>query len=131
MLDDVVLLWVVRRHVLMMHALSRTIVREFCRGELASTVGAKCLHLKAGLTLCPCLDVLDGNSCTILGRNRSYPHVPAKIIHKQQKVLVTLLALPVRLDRTSCHALAPDVIPLNTPPSPGIKCVITSHKCPT
>jgi hypothetical protein len=58
----------------MMHALSCTIVHEFYHGELA---------------LCPRLDVLDGSHCTILGRNRGYPHVPAEIIHKQQKVLVT------------------------------------------
>jgi hypothetical protein len=69
--------------------LNRTIVREFYRGELTSTVGAKCLQLEAGLTLCPLLDVLYGSRCTILGMNHGYPHVPAEIIHKQQKVLVT------------------------------------------
>jgi hypothetical protein len=73
----------------MMHALSRTIVHEFYRGKLASVVGAKSLQLEVGLALCPCLDVLDGSHCTILGRNRGCPHVPAEIIHKQQKVLVT------------------------------------------
>jgi hypothetical protein len=72
-----------------MHALSRTIVRELCHGELASAVGAKYLQLEAGLTLCPRLDVLDGSRCTILERNHGYPHVPAEIIHKQQKVLLT------------------------------------------
>jgi hypothetical protein len=75
--------------VLMMHALSRTVVRELCRGELASVIGAKCLQLEAELALHPRLDVLDGSHCTIFGRNRDYPHVPAEIIHKQQKVLVT------------------------------------------
>jgi hypothetical protein len=89
MLDDIILLSAVRCRVLTMHTLSRTIVREFYRGELASTVGGKCLQLEAGLTLCPRLDVLDGSHCTILGRNHSYPHVPAEIIHKQQKILVT------------------------------------------
>jgi hypothetical protein len=49
MLDDVVLLWVVRRRVLMMHALSRTVVRELCHGELASAVSVKCLQFEAGL----------------------------------------------------------------------------------
>jgi hypothetical protein len=73
----------------MMHALSRTVVRELYRGELASAVGAKWLQLEAGLALCPHLFVLDGSHCTILGRNHGYPHVPAEIIHKQQKVLVT------------------------------------------
>jgi hypothetical protein len=73
-----------------MHALSRTIVRKLCRGELTSTVGTNYLQLKVRLALCPCLDVLDGICCTIHGRNHGYPHVPAEIIHKQQKVLVTL-----------------------------------------
>jgi hypothetical protein len=75
--------------VLKMHALSRTVVHELHHGELASTVSAKCLYLETGLALRPCLHVLDGSHCTILGRNCGYPHVPAKIIHKQQKVLVT------------------------------------------
>jgi hypothetical protein len=88
MLDDAVLLWVVRCRALTMQALS-TIVHEFYRGELASTVSAKCLQLEARLALCPCLDVLDGSRCTILGRNHGYSHEPAEIIHKQQKVLVT------------------------------------------
>jgi hypothetical protein len=83
MLDDVVLLWVIRHCVLMMHTLSHTVVCELYRGELTSAVGAKCLQLEAGLTLCPHLDVLDGSYCMILGRNHGYPHVPAKIIHKQ------------------------------------------------
>jgi hypothetical protein len=73
----------------MMHALSCTIVREFYHDELTYTVGAKCLQLEAGLTLCLCLDVLDGSRCMIIGRNHGYPHVPAEIIHKQQKVFVT------------------------------------------
>jgi hypothetical protein len=89
MLDDAVLLQAVRRRVLTMHALSRTIVHELHRGELASAVGAKCLQLEAGLAFRPHLDVLDVSRCTILGRNRGYPHVPAEIIHKHQKVLVT------------------------------------------
>jgi hypothetical protein len=75
--------------VLTMQVLSRTIVRELCRGELTSAVIVKCLQLEAGLTLYPRLDVLDGSRYTILGRNHGYPHVPAEIIHKQQKVLVT------------------------------------------
>jgi hypothetical protein len=67
----------------MMHALSRIVVHELCRGELASVVGVKCLQLEAGLALRPRLDVLDGSRCTILARNRGYPHVHAEIIHKQ------------------------------------------------
>jgi hypothetical protein len=66
-----------------MHALSRTVVHDLCRCELASTVGAKCLQIEARLTLHPRLDVLDGSRCTILGRNHGYPHVLAEIIHKQ------------------------------------------------
>jgi hypothetical protein len=65
-----------------MHALSRTIVHELCRGELTYTVGAKCLQLEARLALCLRIDVLDGSRCMILGRNHGYPHVPAEIIHK-------------------------------------------------
>jgi hypothetical protein len=83
MLNDVVLLWAARHHVLMMHALNRTIIYKFYRGELTSAVSVKCLQLEAGLTLCPCLDVLDGSHCTILGRTHGYPHVPAEIIHRQ------------------------------------------------
>jgi hypothetical protein len=66
----------------MMHALSYTVVCKLCRGELASTVSAKCLQLDARLALCLHLDVIDGSHCTILGRNRGYPHVTAEIIHK-------------------------------------------------
>jgi hypothetical protein len=83
MLDNAVLLWVVRCHVLTMHALSRTVLRDLRRGELAPTVGVKCFHLEAGLTLRPCLDVLDGSRCMILGRNHGYTHVPAEIMHKR------------------------------------------------
>jgi hypothetical protein len=71
------------------HALSRTVVCELRGGEPASTIDVKCLHLEVRLALCSRLDVLDGNRCTILERNRDYRHVPAEIIHKQQKVLVT------------------------------------------
>jgi hypothetical protein len=89
MLDNAILLWAIWHHVLMMHALSHTVVSKLHRGEQISTISVKCLQLEAGLTLRSCLVVLDGSRCMILGRNRSYPHVPAKIIHKQQKVLVT------------------------------------------
>jgi hypothetical protein len=81
MLNNVVLLWAVRHHVLTMHILSQTVVHELHRGELASAIGAKCLQLEVGLALCPCLDVLDGSRCTILGKNRGYLHVPADIIY--------------------------------------------------
>jgi hypothetical protein len=73
-----------------MHALSRTVVCELHRGELASAVSVKCLQLEAGLALHSRLDVLDGSRCMILRRNYDYPHVPAEIIHKLQKVLITL-----------------------------------------
>jgi hypothetical protein len=72
-----------------MHALSRTVIHKLHHGELASAVGVKCLQLEADLTLHPHLDVLDGSRCMILRRNREYLHVPAEIIHKQQKVVVT------------------------------------------
>jgi hypothetical protein len=80
MLDDAILLWAI---MLMMHALSRTVVCELRRSELASTVGAKCLQLEAGLALRSRLDVLDGSRCMILERNCGYPHVHAEIFHKQ------------------------------------------------
>jgi hypothetical protein len=83
MLDDMILLWAIRCHVLTMHALSHTVVCELHHGELPSMVGANWLDV------CPRLNVLDGSHCTILGRNHNYTHVPAEIIHKQQKVLVT------------------------------------------
>jgi hypothetical protein len=89
MLDDAVILWVIRRRVLTMHTHSHTIVRELYRSELTSVLSAKCLQLEAELTLCPRLDVLDDSRCTILGRNLDYPHVPTEIIHKQQKTFVT------------------------------------------
>jgi hypothetical protein len=82
MLDDAVLLWVVRRRVLTMHALSHTIVHKLYHGELTSTVSVNYLQLEARLALCPRLDVLDDSRYMILGRNRDYPHVPAEIIHK-------------------------------------------------
>jgi hypothetical protein len=82
MLNDTALLRAVRHCVLMMQALSSTLVRELHHAELTSAVSAKCLQLEAGLTLRPCLDVLDGSHCTILGRNRDYPYVTAEIIHK-------------------------------------------------
>jgi hypothetical protein len=82
MLDDAVLLWVVRRRVLTMHTLSHTIVRKLYHGELTSAIGVKCIQLEAGLALSLRLDVLDGSSCMILGRNRGYPHLPPEIIHK-------------------------------------------------
>jgi hypothetical protein len=81
--NNVILLWAIRRRVLMMHVLSCTVVRELCHSELASVVGAKCFQLEAGLTLCSRLDVFDGSRCTILVRKRDYPHVPTEIIHKQ------------------------------------------------
>jgi hypothetical protein len=72
-----------------MHALSRTVVRELHRGELASAVSVKCLQLEARLALRSRLDVLDGSRCMILGSYHGYSHVPVEIIPKQQKVLVT------------------------------------------
>jgi hypothetical protein len=39
--------------------------------------------LRMDSPLCPRLDVLDGSRYMIHGRNHGYPHVPAKIIHKQ------------------------------------------------
>jgi hypothetical protein len=56
--------------MLMMYALSRTVVHKLCRGELASTVGVKCLQLEVGLVLHPHLDVLDGS------QGRSQPSRP-------------------------------------------------------
>jgi hypothetical protein len=71
-----------------MHTLSRAVLRKLPRGELASTDGAEHPQLQAGLAFRPCLDLLDSNRCMILGGDHNYPHVPAKVIHKQQEILV-------------------------------------------
>jgi hypothetical protein len=109
----------------MMNTLSCTVVRKLHRSELASAVGAKCLQLEIELTLHPRLDVLDGSRCMILGRNHNYPHVPAKIIHKEHTYYP--LASSVRLDRTSHHAPAPGVVLPDTLPSPRTRCIVASR----
>jgi hypothetical protein len=83
MFDNVVLPWAVGHRVLMMHALSCTLLNELPRGNLASAVGAECPQLQARLPTCSFLDLLDSSHYMILGGDHDYPHVPTEVIHEQ------------------------------------------------
>jgi hypothetical protein len=68
--------------VLTMHTLSHVVLHKLPHRELAFAVGVEHPQLLAGLSFGLHLDLLDSNSCAILGGDHNYPNVSAEVIHE-------------------------------------------------
>jgi hypothetical protein len=85
-LDNVVLLWVVRRGVVALNTLIRAIRCEFSRCKFTAVVGAQHAQLAAALRLCSGLRAPDGVRSLSLTTKDHNPHIAGEVIDKQQEV---------------------------------------------
>jgi hypothetical protein len=85
-LDDVVLLWAVRRGLVALNTLIRAVRREFSHREFAAVVGAQHAQLVAALRLRSGLRVPDGVRSLSLAAKDHNPQVAGEVIDEQQEV---------------------------------------------
>jgi hypothetical protein len=85
-LDDAVLLRVVRRGVVALNTLIRTVRREFSHREFTAIVGAQHAQLVATLCLCSSLRAADGVRSFSLAAKDHNSHVAGEVIDEQQEV---------------------------------------------